>query len=74
MRAPVNFFPFPSILIFLVDEVGLLLFCVNSTAAVTVRSDITLTATLPETPFEDKADVKSAQVAKLVAEVVPPMV
>jgi len=50
-------------LIFLLDDVGLLLFCFNSTAAVMVRSDITLTDTLPDTPLLEMAEVKSDQVA-----------
>lgn len=50
-------------LIFLLDDVGLLLFCLSSTAAVTVRSDITFTDTFPETPLLDTAVVKSDQVA-----------
>jgi hypothetical protein len=49
--------------IFLLDVVGLLLFCLNSTGDVTVRSDITFTETEPETPLFATAEAKSPQVA-----------
>jgi hypothetical protein len=63
VNAPVIFFPFPSMAIFLLDVVGLLLFCLNSTGDVTVRSDITFTETEPETPLFATAEAKSPQVA-----------